>query len=185
LNAKVGTKYIFKPTIRNVSLHEIIKDSGVSHIQKLIIRSTMFPHGNIHKFILTSPGGRTHNQICNFRQTEAATVSKRRGNLLNGILFLQDNAAPHKVAITHQKLTDLHFEVLKHTAYSPELATLDYWLSPNLKKHLKGREFSSIEEATLAADGWFCSTIKSVFFWDALRMLEQRSHRCVELSGDM
>jgi hypothetical protein len=32
------------------------------------------------------------------------------------ILFLQDNAAPHKAAITHQKLSDLHFEALKHPA---------------------------------------------------------------------
>jgi hypothetical protein len=28
-------------------------------------------------------------------------------------------------------------------------------LFPDIKKHLKGKEFSSIEEATLAADGWF------------------------------
>jgi hypothetical protein len=33
------------------------------------------------------------------------------------ILFLQDNAAPHKTAITHQKLTHLHSEVLKNPAY--------------------------------------------------------------------
>jgi hypothetical protein len=42
--------------------------------------------------------------------------------LSKGILFLQDNAAPHKAAITHRKLADLHFEVLKHPAYSPDLA---------------------------------------------------------------
>jgi hypothetical protein len=29
-------------------------------------------------------------------------VSKCRGKLLKGILFLQDNAAPHKAAITHR-----------------------------------------------------------------------------------
>jgi hypothetical protein len=32
------------------------------------------------------------------------------------ILFLQDIAAPHKASITHQKLADLPFEVLKHPA---------------------------------------------------------------------
>jgi histone-lysine N-methyltransferase SETMAR len=50
-------------------------------------------------------------------------------------------------------LEDLHFEVLKHPAYPPDLAPTDYCLFPNLKKHLKGRKFSSIGEATLAADG--------------------------------
>jgi hypothetical protein len=48
------------------------------------------------------------------------------------ILFLQENAAPHKAVITHHKLTDLHFEVLKHPAYSLDLAPSDYYLCPNL-----------------------------------------------------
>jgi hypothetical protein len=52
--------------------------------------------------------------------------------LSKGIVFLQDNAASHKVAIKHQKLADLHFEVLKHPAYSPDLAPSYYYLFPNL-----------------------------------------------------
>jgi hypothetical protein len=51
--------------------------------------------------------------------------------LSKGILFLQDNAAPHKAAITLQKLADLHSEDLKHTAYSPDLVPPDYYLFPN------------------------------------------------------
>jgi hypothetical protein len=53
----------------------------------------------------------------------------------------------------HQELADLHFGVLKHSAYSLDLVPLNHNLFPNLKKHLKGRKFSSTEEATLAADG--------------------------------
>jgi hypothetical protein len=49
-------------------------------------------------------------------------VSKHQGKLSKGILFHQDNAVPHKAAIMHLKLTDLHFEVLKHPTYSPGLA---------------------------------------------------------------
>jgi hypothetical protein len=52
--------------------------------------------------------------------------------LSKGILFLQDNANPHKAAITHQKLSDFHFEVLKHPAYSADLAPSDYYLLHNL-----------------------------------------------------
>jgi hypothetical protein len=47
-------------------------------------------------------------------------VSKRQGKGLKGILFLQDNAALHKVDIMHQKLADLHFEVVKHLAHSSD-----------------------------------------------------------------
>jgi histone-lysine N-methyltransferase SETMAR len=55
-------------------------------------------------------------------------VSKCQGKLSKGILFLQDNVAPHKAVTTHQKQADLHFEVLKHPAYSPDLAPSNYCL---------------------------------------------------------
>jgi hypothetical protein len=84
----------------------------------------------------------------------------------------------------HQKLADLHFEVLKYLAHSPDLAPSDYYLFPNLKKHLKGRKFSRIEEATSTADGWFAAHPKE-FFLDGLKKLEQRSHKCVEPRGNM
>jgi transposase len=101
-------------------------------------------------------------------------VSKRRDKLWKGILLLQDNAAHHKAAITHQKLGDLHFEVLEPPACSPGLAPSDYCLSPNLKK-----QSSSTEEGTLAADGWFAARPKQ-FFLDRLKELEQRSSEYVE-----
>jgi histone-lysine N-methyltransferase SETMAR len=110
-------------------------------------------------------------------------VSKRRGKLLKKILFLPDNAALHKATITHQKLADLHFEVLKHPAYSPNLTPSDYYLFPNNKKHLKRRKFSIIEEATLAPKGWFAAQPKEIFF-DGLKKLQKQSHKYVELRGE-
>jgi endonuclease/exonuclease/phosphatase family metal-dependent hydrolase len=67
-NAKVGREDIFKPTIGNESLHEISNDNGVRLVnfatsKILRVKSTMFPHRNIHKYIWTSPYGKTHNQI--------------------------------------------------------------------------------------------------------------------------
>jgi hypothetical protein len=64
-------------------------------------------------------------------------------------------------AITHQKSADLHFQVLKHLAYSPDLAPSDYYFFPNLK----GRKFSSIEEATLPTDEWFAAVKRSFLGW--------------------
>jgi hypothetical protein len=67
-NAKVGREDIFKPTIVNESLHATSNDNGVRVVNFVIsknhtVKSTMFPHRNIHKFTWTSPDGRTHNQI--------------------------------------------------------------------------------------------------------------------------
>jgi hypothetical protein len=59
LNAKVSREDIFKPTIGDESLHEISNDDGVRVVnfvasKNLIVRSTMFPHHNIHKYTWTS-----------------------------------------------------------------------------------------------------------------------------------
>jgi endonuclease/exonuclease/phosphatase family metal-dependent hydrolase len=67
-NAKVGREDSFKPTIVNESLHEISNDNEVRLVnfatsKHLIVKSTMFPHNNIHKYTWTSPDGKTHNQI--------------------------------------------------------------------------------------------------------------------------
>jgi hypothetical protein len=67
-NAKVGREDIFKLTIGNESSHKISNDNGVRVVnfatsKSLVVRSTMFPHCSIHKYIWTSPYGRTHNQI--------------------------------------------------------------------------------------------------------------------------
>jgi hypothetical protein len=67
-NVKVGRENIFKPTIGNEGLHEIINDNGVRVVnfatsKNLVVKSTTFPHHKIHKYTWTSPEGNTHNQI--------------------------------------------------------------------------------------------------------------------------
>jgi hypothetical protein len=49
------------------SLHEDSNDNGVRVVnfatsKNLLVKSTMFPHRNIHKYTWTSPDGKTHNQ---------------------------------------------------------------------------------------------------------------------------
>ena len=59
---------MFKPTIGNESLHQDSNDNGARIVnfatsKNLFVKSTMFPHRNIHKYTWTSPDGKTHNQI--------------------------------------------------------------------------------------------------------------------------
>jgi hypothetical protein len=54
-NAKLGREDTFKPTIRNESSHEDSNDNGVRVVsfatsKDLVVKSTMFPHRNIHKY---------------------------------------------------------------------------------------------------------------------------------------
>jgi endonuclease/exonuclease/phosphatase family metal-dependent hydrolase len=67
-NAKIGREDIFKQTIGNESLHKISNDNGVrlenfATSNNFKVKSTMFPHRNIHTYTWTSPHGKTHNQI--------------------------------------------------------------------------------------------------------------------------
>jgi hypothetical protein len=63
-NAGVGRENIFKPTIGNESLHQDGNDNGVrtknfATSKNLDVKSSMFPHQNIHKYTCTSPDGKT------------------------------------------------------------------------------------------------------------------------------
>jgi endonuclease/exonuclease/phosphatase family metal-dependent hydrolase len=67
-NAKVGREDIFKPAFWSESLHEINNDNGVRLVnfatsKTLRVKSTMFPHHNIHKYTCTPQDGKPHNHI--------------------------------------------------------------------------------------------------------------------------
>jgi len=64
----VGRENGFKPTIGQERLHQDSNDNGVTLVnfvtsQNLVVKSTMFPHRNIHKYTWNSPDCKTHNQI--------------------------------------------------------------------------------------------------------------------------
>jgi hypothetical protein len=63
-NAKVGREDIFKPTIGNESPFDISNNNGVRVVnsatsKNLVVKSTMFPHHDFHKYTWTYPGGKT------------------------------------------------------------------------------------------------------------------------------
>jgi hypothetical protein len=67
-NANVGREDILKPIIGNESLHEASNDNRIRVVnfatsKHLIVKSTTYPHCDIHKRAWTSPDGVTHNQI--------------------------------------------------------------------------------------------------------------------------
>jgi hypothetical protein len=67
-SAKADREDIFKSTTGNESLHEISNDNGVRVInfatsKNFIVKGTMFPHRNIHKFTWISSDRKTHNKV--------------------------------------------------------------------------------------------------------------------------
>jgi hypothetical protein len=78
-----GGEDIFKPMIGNESLHEASSDNEVRVVnfatsKNLIVKSTTFPHRDIHKYTWTSPDSVTKNQI-----GHVLTEKRRHSNILD------------------------------------------------------------------------------------------------------
>jgi len=81
------------------------------------------------------------------------------------------------------KFRDLHYELLEHPPYSPDLAPSDFYLFPKLKLFLAGQRFSSNQKATAAAEGYFADLMKKIYR-DGIKALEHRWNKCISLKGD-
>jgi len=69
------------------------------------------------------------------------------------------------------KLRDLHYELLEHPRYSPDLAPSDFYLFPKLKLFLAGQRFSLNHEAIAAVGGYFADLMKN-HYRDRIMALE-------------
>jgi histone-lysine N-methyltransferase SETMAR len=99
------------------------------------------------------------------------------------IIFHQDNAPAHKSVLAMGKLRDLHYELLEHPPYSPDLAPSDLYLFPKLKLILAGQRFSLNQEAIAAVEGYFVDLTKN-HYRDRIMVLEHRWNKRISLKGD-
>jgi histone-lysine N-methyltransferase SETMAR len=80
------------------------------------------------------------------------------------------------------KLRDLHYELLEHPPFSPDLASSDFCLFPKLKLFLAGQRFSSNQEAIATVDGYFAD-LKN-HYRDEIMALKHCRNKCISLKGD-
>jgi hypothetical protein len=81
------------------------------------------------------------------------------------------------------KIRDLHYELLEHPPYSPDLAPSDFHLFQKLKIFVAGLSFSSNQEAIAAVEGYFADS-KENHYRDEIMALEHRWNKCTCLKGD-
>jgi histone-lysine N-methyltransferase SETMAR len=82
-----------------------------------------------------------------------------------------------------EKIRDLHYELLQHPPYSPDLALSDSCLFQKLQLFLAGQHFSSNQEAIAAVEGYFADLTKN-HYRDGIMALEHRWNKCFSLKGD-
>jgi hypothetical protein len=121
-SAKVSRDDISKPATGNESFHEIGNDNGVRVVnfatsKNLTAKSTMFPHRNIHKFIWTSPDGKTRNKIGHIltdRSRHLSTLDVRsfRGADCDTDPYLVLIKVRERLAVSKQITHSVHMERL-------------------------------------------------------------------------
>jgi histone-lysine N-methyltransferase SETMAR len=94
------------------------------------------------------------------------------------IIFHQDNTPTHKSVLAIGRLRDLHYELLEHLLYSPDLAPPNFCLFPKLKLFPAGQRFSSNQEAIAAVTGYFADLTKN-HYRDGILALEHRWNKCM------
>jgi len=57
-----------------------------------------------------------------------------------------DNAPAHRAVTTNEFLVKHNIPLLPQPPYSPDLAPCDFFLFPQLKKTMKGRQFDYVED---------------------------------------
>ena len=112
------------------------------------------------------------------KQLRTAIHEKRRGKLSKGVLLQQDNARVHTCKIAMDTVEQNGYELIAHSAYSPNLAPSDFFLFPNLKKDIRGLPFRSYKEVVMAVEDWVNGKDPD-FFSSGLMVLEHRWSKCI------
>ena len=79
---------------------------------------------------------------------------------------------------------DCGFELIDHPPYSPVLATSDYFLFPNLKKHLAGKRYESDDDVISAVEDFFEGQEENLYA-TGIWALQHRWKKCMDCRGIM
>ena len=117
------------------------------------------------------------------RRLRQEIVKKRRGQLVRGVLLLQDNVTAHTSKVAMAVATKYSFEVLPHSPYSQTLAPSDFYLFQNLKTNLRCKNFGN-NECVIDAVGEYLGGQEEGFCFKGISKLVQCWRTCIEAKGD-
>lgn len=107
---------------------------------------------------------------------------QRRGLVSAGVILHHDNAPAHTSHLVSFTIHNLQYELLRHPAYSPDLAPSDYFLFPLLKDYLKGRHYN--DRSSLGSSIHQClNSVSRDDFTAAIQKLPERWRRCISVEG--
>ena len=94
-----------------------------------------------------------------------------------------DNAPAHNSLLVREFLAKNNTVTMSQPPYSPDMAPGDFFLFPKIKRTLKGRRFTAIDDiksATLKE----LKTIPKIEFEKCFEDWKKRWHKCIMSNGD-
>ena len=112
---------------------------------------------------------------------QESVKKKKRGQLTPGVLLLQYNA--YTPQVTMAAANRCSFKVLPHPLDFPDLAPSHFYMFPNLKTNLSGRNFESSVSVVDAVDEYLGDQDEG-FYSEWISKLEQHWRKCIEAKED-
>lgn len=138
--------------------------------------------GIVHKEFV--PPGQTVNQ--HFYRQVLERLRKRvmrvRPNIKNSWVLHHDNAPCHTAISVNRFLASKNIPVAPQPPYSPDLSPCDFFLFPQLKTHLKGHRFGTLDNVQKAVTDQL-KAIPISAFHHSYEEWKTRLQRCVASEG--
>ncbi|KAG5342375.1 MOS1T transposase, partial [Acromyrmex heyeri] len=101
----------------------------------------------------------------------------------NDLGMHHDNAPAHTSLLVREFLAKNNTLMMPQLPYSPDLASYDFFLFPKLKRPMKGRRYSTIEEIKTASKEELNKITKNDFL-KCFEDWKKRWHKCIISDGD-
>ena len=161
-----------------------VKAKQVSSMSKVMV-TVFFDHEGVILIDFLDKGQTINSEYyCGLlRRMREQLWRKRPGKMRMNPILLQDNSRPHVSNRSLQTIAEIGLQTIKHPPYSPDLSPCDYFLFPVMKKPLRGRKFSDLDDLKKEIKRW-CRNQPTEFYADGLRKLQERYDKCVRLQGN-
>lgn len=140
-------------------------------------------HCEFFKSTPAQPGLNSKLYLAMIERLYTSLQEKRPQLLRRGVLFLQDNATPHKAKVVLEKLEQFKFKIIAHPPNSPDVAPSDYHLFPALKNNLAGSKLLDREQVECRVLQFFESK-PSEFYKRGVEKLREKLSAVVERDGE-
>ena len=111
------------------------------------------------------------------------TRKLRRKSRVSELYYLHDNAPIHTSGLSTAAIKDCGLILLPHPPYSPDLAPSDFFLFNDLKRELRGKNFSSKEDLQKFVTDYLDDKSYD-FFKNAFSQLVACWKKCIDVFGN-